>query len=228
MDGRLLVVEDDPQVRGMLVRALGYEGFEVRAAPDATTALAAVRGERPDLVLLDLLLPDLDGMEVCRRLRAEGDAVPVLMLTARDGVDDRVEGLDIGADDYVVKPFDTAELVARVRALLRRTRAARERPQRRFADLEVDLESREVRRGERLVELTRREFDLLALLIEHPRRVMSRERLMCDAWGYRAAIETNAVDVYVGYLRRKLEEGGEERLLWTVRGVGFVLREARG
>ena len=198
------------------------------AAPDAASAFAALRAERPDLVLLDLLLPDLDGMEVCRRLRAQGDPVPVLMLTARDGVDDRVDGLDTGADDYVVKPFDTAELVARVRALLRRTRAARERPQRRFADLEVDLESREVRRGERLVELTRREFDLLALLVEHPRRVMSRERLMTEAWGYRAAVETNAVDVYVGYLRRKLEEGGEERLLWTVRGVGFVLREARG
>ena len=179
-------------------------------------------------MLLDLLLPDLDGMEVCRRLRAAGDAVPVLMLTARDGVDDRVDGLELGADDYVVKPFDTAELVARVRALLRRTRAARERPRRRFGDLEVDLESREVRRGERLVGLTRREFDLLALLVEHPRRVMSRERLMTEAWGYRAAIETNAVDVYVGYLRRKLEEDGEERLIWTVRGVGFVLREARG
>jgi two-component system, OmpR family, response regulator MprA len=228
MDGRLLVVEDDPQVRGMLVRALGYEGFEVSAAPDAASAFAALKVDRPDLVLLDLLLPDLDGMEVCRRLRASGDAVPVLMLTARDGIDDRVDGLEQGADDYVVKPFDTAELVARVRALLRRTRAARERPRRRFADLEVDLESREVRRGERLVGLTRREFDLLALLVEHPRRVMSRERLMTEAWGYRAAIETNAVDVYVGYLRRKLEESGEERLIWTVRGVGFVLREGRG
>jgi two-component system response regulator MprA len=227
MDGRLLVVEDDPQVRGMLVRALGYEGFQVRGAPDAATAFASLRAERPDLVLLDLLLPDVDGMEVCRRLRASGDGVPILMLTARDGVEDRIAGLDTGADDYVVKPFETAELVARVRSLLRRARAAQERTERRFADLTVDLSTREVRRGERRVELTRREFDLLALLVEHPRRVIGRDQLLTEAWGYRSAVETNAVDVYVGYLRRKLEEGGEERLIWTVRGAGFVLREER-
>jgi two-component system response regulator MprA len=227
MDGRLLVVEDDPQVRGMLVRALGYEGFHVRGAADASAAFAALRAERPDLVLLDLLLPDLDGMEVCRRLREAGDGVPIMMLTARDGLEDRIAGLEIGADAYVVKPFDTAELVARVRSLLRRARAAEERTERRFADLVVDLAAREVHRGDRMVELTKREFDLLALLIHHPRRVISRERLLTEAWGYRAAVETNAVDVYVGYLRRKLEEGGEERLIWTVRGAGFVLREAR-
>jgi two-component system response regulator MprA len=227
MDGRLLVVEDDPQVRGMLVRALGYEGFQVQGAADAAAAFAALRAGRPDLVLLDLLLPDLDGMEVCRRLREAGDGVPIMMLTARDGLEDRIAGLEIGADAYVVKPFDTAELVARVRSLLRRARAAEERTERRFADLVVDLAAREVHRGDRLVELTKREFDLLALLIEHPRRVISRERLLTEAWGYRSAVETNAVDVYVGYLRRKLEEGGEERLIWTVRGAGFVLREAR-
>jgi two-component system response regulator MprA len=227
MDGRLLVVEDDPQVRAMLVRTLRYEGFAVESSPDGAGALAALRGELPDLVLLDLLLPDVDGMEICRQVREAGSDVPILMLTARDGVDDRVEGLELGADDYVVKPFDTAELVARVRALLRRARAAREQPIRRFADLELDLATREAARGDRPLELTRREFDLLALLVENPKMVINRERLLTEAWGYRSAVETNAVDVYVGYLRRKLEEGGEPRLIWTVRGVGFVMREAR-
>jgi two-component system response regulator MprA len=226
MDGRLLVVEDDPQVRAMLVRTLRYEGFEVESTPDGMGAFAAMRAAPPDLVLLDLLLPDVDGMHICRQLRQTGCDVPILMLTARDGIDDRVEGLDIGADDYVVKPFDTAELVARVRSLLRRARAAKERPRRGFADLEIDLATREARRGSRHLTLTPREFDLLSLLVDHPRTVITRDRLLTEAWGFQAPVETNAIDVYIGYLRRKLEEGGEPRLIWTVRGVGFVLREA--
>ena len=226
MEGRLLVVEDDPQVRAMLTRALRYEGFEVAAAADGAEAMAALRSSRPDLLLLDLLLPDADGVELCGRLRDEGDIVPILMLTARDTVSDRVAGFEAGADDYLVKPFSTAELVARVRALLRR---ARDRPApttRRVGDLELDATTHEVRRGGRTLRLTRREFDLLALFLDHPGTVLARERLLTEAWGYHSPVETNAIDVYVGYLRRKLEEGGEPRVIHTVRGVGYVLREA--
>ncbi|HSI30072.1 MAG TPA: response regulator transcription factor [Miltoncostaeaceae bacterium] len=226
MEGRLLVVEDDPQVRAMLTRALRYEGFEVAAASDGAEAMAALRSSRPDLLLLDLLLPDADGVELCGRLRDEGDIVPILMLTARDTVSDRVAGFEAGADDYLVKPFSTAELVARVRALLRR---ARDRPApttRRVGDLELDATTHEVRRGGRTLRLTRREFDLLALFLDHPGTVLARERLLTEAWGYHSPVETNAIDVYVGYLRRKLEEGGEPRVIHTVRGVGYVLREA--
>jgi len=227
MDGRLLVVEDDPQVRAMLTRALAYEGFDVDAAPDAASAMAAIRAGAPDLILLDLLLPDDDGVEVCRRLRANGARLPILMVTARDTVSDRVEGLESGADDYLVKPFSTAELVARVRALLRRARTVDEpRQARAYADLHLDSSTHEVRRGDRVVELTRREFDLLALLLDNPETVMPRERLLTEAWGYESSVETNSLDVYVGYLRRKLEEAGESRLIHTVRGVGFVLRRA--
>ena len=226
MEGRLLVVEDDPQVRAMLTRALRYEGFEVAAASDGAEAMAALRSSRPDLLLLDLLLPDADGVELCGRLRDEGDIVPILMLTARDTVSDRVAGFEAGADDYLVKPFSTAELVARVRALLRR---ARDRPApttRRVGDLELDATTHEVRRGGRTLRLTRREFDLLALFLDHPGTVLARERLLTEAWGYHSPVETNAIDVYVGYLRRKMEEGGEPRVIHTVRGVGYVLREA--
>ena len=226
MEGRLLVVEDDPQVRAMLTRALRYEGFEVAAACDGAEAMASLRAARPDLLLLDLLLPDADGVELCGRLRDEGDIVPILMLTARDTVSDRVAGFEAGADDYLVKPFSTAELVARVRALLRR---ARDRPApttRRVGDLELDATTHEVRRAGRTLRLTRREFDLLALFLDHPGTVLARERLLTEAWGYHSPVETNAIDVYVGYLRRKLEEGGEPRVIHTVRGVGYVLREA--
>jgi two-component system, OmpR family, response regulator MprA len=226
MEGRLLVVEDDPQVRAMLTRALRYEGFEVAAACDGAEAMASLRSSRPDLLLLDLLLPDADGVDLCGRLRADGDPLPILMLTARDTVSDRVAGFEAGADDYLVKPFSTAELVARVRALLRR---ARDRPPpsaRRVGDLQLDASTHEVRRGGRPVRLTRREFDLLALFLDHPGTVLARERLLTEAWGYHSPVETNAVDVYVGYLRRKLEEGGEPRVIHTVRGVGYVLREA--
>ena len=226
MDGRLLVVEDDPQVRAMLTRALAYEGFEVTTAGDAGGAMARIREAPPDLILLDLLLPDDDGVEVCRRLRASGARLPILMVTARDTVSDRIEGLEAGADDYLVKPFSTAELVARVRALLRRARTHAAERERRFADLVLDATTHEVHRGERLVSLTRREFDLLALLLDNPGTVMPRERLLTEAWGYESAVETNALDVYVGYLRRKLEEDGEPRLIHTVRGVGFVLRHS--
>jgi two-component system response regulator MprA len=228
VEGRLLVVEDDPQVRAMLSRALGHEGFDVAAAPDAAGALAELRASRPDLVLLDLLLPDLDGLEVCRRLRRAGDRVPILMLTARDTISDRVDGLEAGADDYLVKPFSTAELVARVRALLRRARDRSPGTARRFADLVLDSSTHEVSRGDRPLQLTRREFDLLSLFIDNPGTVMPRDRLLTDAWGFQSAVETNAVDVYVGYLRRKLEGAGEPRLIHTVRGVGYVLREERG
>jgi len=178
-------------------------------------------------MLLDLLLPDSDGVEVCRRLREAGERVPILMLTARDTVSDRVAGLEAGADDYLVKPFSTAELVARIRALLRRHRDRTPAATRRLGDLVLDSGTREVTRDGRAVHLTRREFDLLALLLDNAGAVMPRERLLTDAWGFESAVETNAVDVYVGYLRRKLEEGGEPRVIHTVRGVGYVLREAR-
>ena len=226
MDGRLLVVEDDPQVRAMLTRALRYEGFEVAAACDGAEALAALRTSPPDLLLLDLLLPDADGVDLCGRLRDAGDPVPILMLTARDTVTDRVAGFEAGADDYLVKPFSTAELVARVRALLRRARDRPPATMRRVGDLALDPSTHEVRRGRRVVPLTRREFDLLALFLDNPGTVLARERLLTEAWGFRSPVETNAIDVYVGYLRRKLEEGGEPRLIHTVRGVGYVLREA--
>jgi len=227
MDGRVLVVEDEPQVRAMLTRVLGYEGFTVDAAPDGTTAMAFMRATPPDLLLLDLLLPDIDGVDLCRRLRSEGGRVPILMLTARDTVNDRIAGLDAGADDYLVKPFGTAELVARVRALMRRSRIEPEDTTLRFADLTLDPITREVRRDGRAVELTRREFDLLAAFLTRPGAVIDRERLLVDAWGFESPVETNAVDVYVGYLRKKLEADGESRLLWTMRGVGYVLREDR-
>ncbi len=227
MEGKLLVVEDDPQVRKMLVRSLSYEGFEVNAVEDIAGAQTAISGSRPDLVLLDLMLPDGDGTEVCAALRDAGDRLPVIMVTARDTVDDTVGGLELGADDYLVKPFSTSELVARVRSILRRARSAPEDGPMRIADLELDVNTREAFRGTRPLDLTRREFDLLATLMQHHGTVLTRDRLLTEAWDYQTPVETNSVDVYVGYLRRKLEEGEESRLLWTVRGVGYVLREGR-
>jgi two-component system response regulator MprA len=224
MDGRLLVVEDDPQVRAMLARALGYEGFEVTCVADAAGAMTGLRSAAPELMLLDLLLPDEDGIEVCRQLRRQGHKTPILLLTARDAVEDRVKGLDSGADDYLVKPFSLEELLARVRALLRRTEPV-SRNRLSFSDLTVDLDSHEVRRGDRLIDLTSTEFDLLVTFARHPRQVLSRETLLDTVWGMDMTTDSHVVEVYVGYLRQKLEAGGEPRLIATVRGAGYVLRE---
>jgi DNA-binding response OmpR family regulator len=220
--GRVLIVEDDMDIADVLRRSLRNEGYEVKTSADGIEALDVAAGFVPDLVVLDLGLPGMDGVEVCRRLRSDGD-VPILMLTARAETDDRVTGLDSGADDYLVKPFERQELLARIRALLRR------RPPRGSASLEVgDLtlnpDTREVRRGEREVELTNREFELLEFLMRNERLVVSRERLLDEVWGYDPMAATNTIDVFISNLRRKLEEGGESRLLHTKRGAGYVLK----
>ena len=218
-------MDDEPAVRAALERALGLDGYEVRVAEDGLEALRAVRREQPELVVLDVLMPGLDGIAVCRRLRRDGDRTPVLVLTARDAVSDRVAGLDAGADDYLVKPFALEELLARVRALLRRTVNGDPHGVLRFADLSLDPATREVRRGEREIELTRTEFLLLELFLLNPRQVLPRALIFERVWGYDFGPTSNSLEVYVGYLRKKLESGGEERLLQTVRGVGYVLRE---
>ncbi|MFL5873974.1 MAG: response regulator transcription factor [Solirubrobacterales bacterium] len=220
--GRVLVVEDDVDIADVLRRSLRNEGYEVKTSADGAEALDVAAGFIPDLVVLDLGLPGMDGVEVCRRLRSDGD-VPILMLTARAETEDRVTGLDSGADDYLVKPFERKELLARIRALLRR------RPPRGSASLEVgDLtlnpDTREVRRGEREIELTNREFELLEFLMRNERLVVSRERLLDEVWGYDPMAATNTIDVFISNLRRKLEEGGESRLLHTKRGAGYVLK----
>jgi two-component system, OmpR family, response regulator MprA len=220
---RLLVVDDDEQLLAALRRALAYEGYEVEVAPSGEAGLRAALERPPDLVVLDVLLPGLNGLEVCRRLRAGGD-VPVLMLTARDEVADRVAGLDVGADDYLVKPFAVDELLARVRALLRRrTPAATD--ELRFADLTLNQATRTVQRAGRTLSLTPKEYDLLVLFMQHPRQVLTRELLFQRVWGYDFDRQSNVLDVFVGHLRTKLEAGGEPRLLHTVRGVGYALRE---
>jgi two-component system response regulator MprA len=219
----ILVVDDDTRIAASVRRALIYEGYDVEVAADGRQALERALHQPPDLVVLDIMLPRIDGIEVCRRLRAAGD-VPILMLTARDATADRVLGLDSGADDYLVKPFAYEELLARVRALLRRREPRRETTLR-CADLEVEVASHEVRRGRRTVSLTALEFELLAHFLRHPRHVLSRGQLLDAVWGYDFGATSNVVDVYVGYLRGKLEEGGEPRLIHTVRGVGYVLRE---
>jgi len=221
---RILVVDDDPAVSAALNRALRLEGYEVSLAVDGARALEEVAVRPPDAVILDIGLPTIDGLEVCRRLRAADDDTPVLMLTARDAINDRVQGLDVGADDYLVKPFALAELLARLRALLRR------RPEDagdvlRFADLSLDPVTREAHRGTRQFTLTRIEYDLLELLLRHPRQVLTRELILDRVWGYTFDSGTNSLAVYVGYLRRKTEAGGEPRLIHTARGVGYVLRE---
>jgi two-component system response regulator MprA len=224
---RVLVVDDEPAVRVALERALRLESYDVELAADGREALDRLAaGAPPDAVVLDVAMPHVDGLEVCRRLRDAGDRTPVLMLTARDAVDDRVAGLDAGADDYLVKPFALKELKARLRALLRRTGPAGggAEAELRFADLVLDPVGYEVWRGERKIELSRTEFHLLALFLEHPRQVLTRSQIFERVWGYDFGAGSNALGVYVGYLRRKTEAGGEPRLLHTVRGVGYVLR----
>jgi two-component system response regulator MprA len=236
---RILVVDDDAAVRDSLARTLRFEGHEVETARDGLQALDTVHADEPDAMILDISMPNLDGLETCRRLRAEGVLLPVLMLTARDSVGDRVAGLDAGADDYLVKPFALQELLARLRALLRRsmisaTPAPGPEPADggtagegllSFADLRLDPRTREVWRGERPIRLTRTEFSILEVFLRHPRQVLTRAALFEQVWGYDFGETSNSVHVYLGYLRRKLETENEPRLLHTVRGVGFVLRE---
>ncbi|MUL77880.1 response regulator transcription factor [Mycolicibacterium sp. CBMA 226] len=224
---RILVVDDDRAVRESLRRSLTFNGYSVELAQDGVEALERISSERPDAVVLDDMMPRLDGRGVCRQLRSSGDDLPVLMLTARDSIDERVAGLDAGADDYLPKPFALEELLARMRALLRRTGPAdgAESAALTFSDLSLDPVTREVTRGSRSISLTRTEFSLLEMLIHNPRRVLSRSRILEEVWGFDFPTSGNALEVYVGYLRRKTEAEGEPRLIHTVRGVGYVLRE---
>jgi two-component system response regulator MprA len=219
-----MVVDDEPAMREALELALRLDGFDVELASDGRDAIRRMPVVRPDVVLLDVLMPELDGIEVCRRMRDTGDRTPVLMLTARDEIGDRVAGLEAGADDYLAKPFALPELLARVRALLRRSGWGVEAGLLRFDELELDPEAYEARRAGRLLELTRTEFLLLELFLRHPRQVLTRSVIVERVWGYDFGPTSNAIEVYVGYLRRKTEGGGEPRLLHTVRGVGYVLR----
>ena len=222
---KVLVVDDEPGIRDSLGRALRLEGYEVSTAEDGLDALQQLRGgAEPDALVLDVLMPNMDGLEVCRQLRGDGSRLPVLMLTARSDVADRVAGLDAGADDYVVKPFALEELLARLRALLRRT-TPDGAGKLRFADLELDPGTREVYRGGERIELTRTEFALLELFLRNPRQVLTRSIIFERVWGYDFGYGSNSLDVYIGYLRRKTETGGRPRLIQTVRGVGYALRE---
>jgi two-component system response regulator MprA len=222
---KVLVVDDEPAVQRALERALKLESYEVAVAEDGEAALDAIARAPVDAMILDVAMPRLDGLEVCRRMRQAGDRTPILMLTARDAIDDRVKGLDAGADDYLVKPFALRELQARLRALLRRTDEGDTNEILRFADLSLDPSAHEVRRGERIVELSRTEYLLLELFLRHPRQVLTRTTIFENVWGYDFGPTSNALGVYMGYLRRKTEAGGESRLLHTVRGVGYVLRD---
>jgi two-component system response regulator MprA len=219
MSARILIIEDDEAILRFLRRGLAYEGYQVDTAIDGHSGLASARDNPPDLVVLDIMLPGIDGLEVCRRLRA-GGPVPILILT----VNDRVMGLDVGADDYMVKPFNLDELLARIRALLRRAQPSR--PQvLRFADLILDTGTRQASRGDRVISLTAKEYELLELFLRHPRQVLTREMIFDRVWGYDFGGESNIIEVYIRYLRQKLEVQGEQRLLHTVRGMGYVLRE---
>ena len=225
MSTTILVVDDDSAVRESLRRALKLEGYEVELAADGDAALERIGADsEPDAVILDVMMPGTDGLEVCRTLRASGNRLPVLMLTARGAVDDRVAGLDAGADDYLVKPFALDELFARLRALLRR-RGAEEAETLRYADLELDVTTREVRRADEPIELTRTEFALLELFLRNPQQVLTRSVIYERVWGYDFGFGSNSLDVYIGYLRRKTESGGGGRLIHTVRGVGYALRD---
>ncbi|MGI5426806.1 response regulator transcription factor [Streptomyces sp. CA-179760] len=226
---RILIVDDEPAVREALQRSLAFEGYGTEVAVDGADALVKAAAYRPDLVVLDIQMPRMDGLTAARRIRATGDTTPILMLTARDTVGDRVTGLDAGADDYLVKPFELDELFARIRALLRRSSyaaavGAGDEDALTFADLRMDLATREVTRAGRQVELTRTEFTLLEMFMAHPRQVLTREQILKAVWGFDFEPSSNSLDVYVMYLRRKTEAGGEPRLVHTVRGVGYVLR----
>jgi len=223
MDERILIIEDDEEILRLLKRVLTYQGYIVDTALNGKAGLKLASEQRPDLVILDLMLPNMDGMEVCQRLKKIGNQ-PILMLTAKDTTQDRVQGLDAGADDYVVKPFEIDELIARIRALLRRTAADRVKVLE-FEDLTLDSSTRKAYRGEREIVLTAKEYDLLDLFLRHPRQVMTREVIFDRVWDYDFGGESNVLDVYIRYLRQKLEENGESRLIYTVRGAGYVLRE---
>lgn len=221
----ILVADDDPKLLKMVQRTLIYEGFQVITAADGREALAHLQVTQPDLVILDWMMPEIDGLTVLDRMRAAGDEMPVLLLTARDAIEDRVEGLDSGADDYLVKPFAPAELLARLRSLLRRAKKAGSDKNLAYADLSLEVSTRETRRGERRFELTPKEFDLLHLLLRHPCQVLTRDQILEEVWGYDFGGDDNVLEVYIGYLRKKTEAGSEPRLVQTVRGVGYVLRE---
>ena len=223
MKERVLIIEDDEGISKVLRRALVYEGYQVDTALDGESGLNLNRDNRPDLVVLDWMLPGMDGLEVCRRLREIG-SVPILMLTAKETLEDRIHGLDAGADDYMVKPFELDELLARVRALLRRTQVERA-PVLTFADLSLDTSTRQATRKSHVIMLTAKEYDLLELFMRHPRQVLTRELIFDRVWGYDFGGESNVLDVYIRYLRQKLESQGEARLIHTVRSVGYVLRE---
>ncbi|NES21861.1 MAG: response regulator transcription factor [Symploca sp. SIO3E6] len=224
MTNHILVVEDEAKLAQFIELELKYEGYRVSVANDGLAGLAAVRESQPDLVILDWMLPGISGPEICRRLRTTGDQVPVILLTAKDEVGDRVAGLDAGADDYVVKPFSVEELLARVRAHLRRNQE--EGPEiLQFGDLSLNRSTRDVYRGDRLIELTAKEFDLLEYLLAHPRQVLTRDQILERVWGYDFMGDSNIIEVYVRYLRLKLEANSEKRLVQTVRGVGYVLRD---
>ena len=221
----VLIVDDDQKLLKMLRRTLTYEGFSVVTATDGHEALTQVEAHRPDVIVLDWLMPGLDGIEVTNRLRAAHDETMILMLTARDAIEDRVEGLESGADDYLIKPFAPAELLARIHALLRRSAAARKDQPLAYAGLTLDPSTRETRRSDRQFELTPTEFDLLHYLMRHPRQVLLRHQILEEVWGYDFGGDDNVLEVYIGYLRKKTEQAGEPRLIQTVRGVGYVLRE---
>lgn len=224
MTAHILVVEDEQKLAKLIELELGYEGYQVTVAHDGLTGLSAVRSEAPDLIILDWMIPGLSGVELCRRLRSTGNKTPVILLTAKDDISDRVTGLDAGADDYVVKPFSLEELLARVRAHLRRNQSI-DSDALEFADVFMDRRSREVHRQERLIDLTAKEFDLLEYLMMHPRQVLTRDRILENVWGYDFMGDSNIIEVYIRYLRLKLEACGEKRLIQTVRGVGYVLKE---
>jgi two-component system response regulator MprA len=226
MKEKILIIEDDEAILKVLHRVLSYEGYEIFKALNGQQGLNTARENHPDLVILDLMLPGMDGLEVCRRLRL-GGSLPILMLTAKDTIQDRVTGLDAGADDYLVKPFEVDELLARLRALLRRTQSDRQ-PILNFSDLTLDTNTRQAYRKGREINLTATEYDLIELFLHHPRQVLTREVIFDRVWGYDFGGESNVLDVYIRYLRQKLEESGESRLIFTVRGVGYVLREQSG